>query len=439
MTAKARPRSTAARSGSRGQAAPWIGWTALTRDDLVQAQQLLEPELRGMRDPLGLNALHTLYADRFFPGTSTQMTRLRYVLLVAAAYESLRHRDVSIDLELPRLEQITALQLLAGLREGDNPRGIIGRTIVRARPPQVLPSMSYWTALAHWGLLATDPATGRRPSRSVAHTRWDLYRRRHAGLHAEFEEGRPLFAAALEERWRDGVREASLRNVGDPRQPLTLEIQPWERDLLLQHLTSPIGAGSSFLGALAAHANAAKPWKAPAPWHGPIRRYAPEADRKTLADAERLAHLGLAARAVYDVLVARLAREQDGIEIDTTPEARLEQVTALGSAELQLALAAPLPGDDPSGPQPDIPASLGRFLRRLREWLHVRSNPEDLRPLFASRELELKKDGRRTRLHRALGREQRGEWHKLYDEAQPLNYRWPIVQQLLADLVGERQ
>ena len=36
----------------------------------------------GVRDEVGVLALHTTYANRFFPGTSVQQTRLRYALFV---------------------------------------------------------------------------------------------------------------------------------------------------------------------------------------------------------------------------------------------------------------------------------------------------------------------------------------------------------------------
>ena len=427
------------RSARKALALPWIGWATISRDELAQAQGLMEPELRGMRDPLGLNAIHSLYADRFFPGTSTQMTGLRYVLLVAAAYEKLRRKDIPIEAGLPRYERDTALQLLAGLPKGASPRGIIGHTIAHARAPQILPSMSYWTALSQWGLVGVDRVKNKRPSRSAIHSDWQAFRRRQQRPGDEFEGHRSLFDEELEEKWRAGVSGASLSRVGDRKYPLSLEVEPHERDLLRTYLTAPFGAGRSYLGALAAHSGATRPWRMPVPWHPRLRSLIPPGDREALVDAMRLAHLGLAARAIYDVLVARILRKRDGVNVDDRPEERLEQITASNGVERKLALAAPLAGDAAKVVPIVTPRTLHGFLRGLRDWLESPTDPEKLRPLFAGRELGLKIDPRRTRLHPVQGQEQRGDWLRNYQPAQPLNYRWPIVQRLLSDLAGEPQ
>jgi hypothetical protein len=153
----------------------------------------------------------------------------------------------------------------------------------------------------------------------------------------------------------------------------------------------------------------------------------------------RLAHLGLAARAVYDVLVARILRKRDGVTVSSQPEDRLEQITASDSSERRLAIAAPLIGDDAVVAPVVTPRTLHGFLRGLRRWLDSPGDAEDLRSLFARRELQLKIDPRRTRLDPIRGQDQRGDWLKNYEPAQPLNYRWPVVQRLLRDLAGVPQ
>ena len=68
----------------------WFGWNSISESELRAAQRIADASPDGVRDELGLSAIHFLYADRLFPGTSTQMTKLRYVMFVAAAYEYLR-------------------------------------------------------------------------------------------------------------------------------------------------------------------------------------------------------------------------------------------------------------------------------------------------------------------------------------------------------------
>lgn len=71
-----------------------LGWTTITDEELKNAQRLLDQQDQGVRDELGLSAIHFLYSDRFFPGTSTQMTHLRYIFFVAGAYESMRQTRI---------------------------------------------------------------------------------------------------------------------------------------------------------------------------------------------------------------------------------------------------------------------------------------------------------------------------------------------------------
>jgi len=194
-----------------GNMKPWLGWTTITEQELQAAQRLADQKDRGVRDELGLSAIHYLYSDRFFPGTSTQMTRLRYVFFVAGAYELLRRSadPEYLETELPNLERRIAVQLKTYREKHKLPiqsSGIIGHTVVgslghRGRPPKLLPSMSYWTALRHWEFLNDEFGI---LARSSVHAEWDLYARRpsHRG-----------------ERWSHFLRQPA--KVGSPIQRTT--------------------------------------------------------------------------------------------------------------------------------------------------------------------------------------------------------------------------
>ncbi|WP_339613429.1 DUF6361 family protein [uncultured Rubinisphaera sp.] len=71
---------------------PQLGWTLLSRDAMRRVETQLREDLEGVREEIGLLALHQAYADRFFPGTSVLHTRLRYVFFVPWMYEKIaRH------------------------------------------------------------------------------------------------------------------------------------------------------------------------------------------------------------------------------------------------------------------------------------------------------------------------------------------------------------
>ena len=62
---------------------PALGWAGLSRSALKRAEAQLVTDSAGVRDEVGVLSLHTAYANRFFPGTSVQQTRLRYALFVS--------------------------------------------------------------------------------------------------------------------------------------------------------------------------------------------------------------------------------------------------------------------------------------------------------------------------------------------------------------------
>ena len=51
---------------------PSINWTLFSADDVRNAVRMFEQDSIGVRDELGFLAIHQVYADWFFPGTSTQ-------------------------------------------------------------------------------------------------------------------------------------------------------------------------------------------------------------------------------------------------------------------------------------------------------------------------------------------------------------------------------
>ena len=53
---------------------PALGWAGLSRSALKRAEAQLVADSEGVRDEVGVLALHTAYANRFFPGTSVQQT-----------------------------------------------------------------------------------------------------------------------------------------------------------------------------------------------------------------------------------------------------------------------------------------------------------------------------------------------------------------------------
>lgn len=129
---------------------PMLGWAALSRSALNRAENELEENAEGMRDEVGVLALHTGYANRFFPGTSVQQTRLRYALFVPWQINELLKASPRSFAPLKDLRE-SEIRLALRLPE-ERGAGNIGRTrAVKGRAVSIPPSEFYWVALAAWG------------------------------------------------------------------------------------------------------------------------------------------------------------------------------------------------------------------------------------------------------------------------------------------------
>lgn len=434
-----RPRKTTApksrpKARSSGKAS-WLAWTTITREDLAQAQRLLVGDGQGVRDPLGLNAIHHLYADRFFPGTSVQMTHLRYVFFVAAAYEKLRGQSGDLESHLSEIERRTALQLRASLKN-QNLTGIIGHTIADTKAPEIRPSMSYWTALTQWGLLAKG-GTGEMLRRATLQHRWPDFSRPKGRVSEEFPRQSPVFEPVLEGRWNEPGHLALVKAIGDVTKPLSFVLTDWER----QYLKGRLSETQTFFGALAQAGDDPGIHKATHPWSREVRSYLPDDDRAAMRNAERLAYLVEVIQALYDACVAQVYSQfdqqnnSDGRAIVERTEQELERVFAPDARSRALAQEAILPGEDGFGLE-KLSAGLVEFLRVVRAKLRAGDNWRSFETALYDQELRQKLTAVRMRLHRRSGKDQRTEWLKIVKEhtPRPLNYRWPIVKSLLADL-----
>ena len=76
-----------------------FGWTMPSRDAVRRAGRALESAEQGVRDEVGFLIIHDAYANRFFPGTSVQQTRLRYILFVPWIYKRLLERGIKSNVE----------------------------------------------------------------------------------------------------------------------------------------------------------------------------------------------------------------------------------------------------------------------------------------------------------------------------------------------------
>ena len=71
----------------------WLDYSERERRKMLDVVDLFREH--DTRDELGIGSVRDAFADLFFPGTSTIMTRARYFLLVAWTYQRLEKSRIS--------------------------------------------------------------------------------------------------------------------------------------------------------------------------------------------------------------------------------------------------------------------------------------------------------------------------------------------------------
>lgn len=126
----------------------WLDYSEQERRRALDVISLFK--LQDTRDELGLASIRDAFADRFFPGTSTIQTRVRYFLLVPWLCRKLEQRRApsakAADL-LRRFEE----RLIPSLLQADDIEGVVGREAGKA--VQRMPSSVFWAGLQRWGVL----------------------------------------------------------------------------------------------------------------------------------------------------------------------------------------------------------------------------------------------------------------------------------------------
>jgi hypothetical protein len=397
---------------------PFFGWTMPSRDAIRRAERALESGEKTVRDEVGFSSIHDAYADRFFPGTSVQHTRLRYALFVPWIYRRLIARGVkqALERELAR-EEVTLVRRLSALEE----RGVIGRTI-QPRPAKQPPSIIYWSALGTWGLLRHDEESP--PTRATVHHR----------IEAQASTGRKSSVAEFK---ADEVYEPfySLPSVPenweDANSPLVFTLDPDEREYLSEKFCSVRKIGGRDLSLLARLVEARTVPNSM--YSREVIHLADQEDRRALRQARYAASLGAVGRAIYAAILETLCETQD----------RRESISSMHREHLRNKIlpehrnpALQIDLDELRLDVPRMTETLAVVLKETCRWLRgPMTDLIALRDCYAESERRRKND--RARLpSTGIARERRNEWHPEDTTlADALHYRWPTTRQHLKDLL----
>ena len=412
---------------------PALGWAGLSRSALKKAEAQLVADSEGVRDEVGVLALHTAYANRFFPGTSVQQTRLRYALFVPWQIMALLRDRERVQSGQARHELEKAELTLAKRLPDIDGEGTIGRRTAKAeRLVAIPPSQSYWVALGAWGILGSG-RNGDAPSRGELFTRWGSWSEGHRGRPATDDEGRMLETARY--LFHRGLPKPPADFHRDD--PLDFKLLSRERKFLRARLldTRRPGDGQpSFLSALVRSGEHIQDDQYP--WSQSIIRHADEADRKALRRARDAAALAAVTRAVYAAAV-EARREYDGSS--SVGETHRNHLVGIVGQHGYAARRLRLPDLRCDGVF--IGKHMEQVLTTIQQWLSRDArNPLEETVIDALSRWELRRKGsRRAKLPLSgHGREARAAWRA--DEtarAGLIGYRWSLVRRFLRDLQEE--
>ncbi len=139
-----------------------IGWvynSSKHRQDLETIISLTQDQ--GTLDELGLGSIRDGFANIFFPGTTTIMTRAKYFLIVPWILEDIykRNEDFGNFSQMLRTEEARVIENLKAKNDLD---GLIGRDAgVKLKR---MPSSIYWTGVKRYGIIQQDLAIAQLPS-----------------------------------------------------------------------------------------------------------------------------------------------------------------------------------------------------------------------------------------------------------------------------------
>lgn len=219
-----------------GQLEPQLGWVWLSQKERKSAEiALSEFGPDGTRDELGFGVIHFAYADRFFPGTSVQHTKLRYIWFVCWSYLELQQRrggEVFSRAELNRIEDRTGQKLLRHYGYDDG-SGIIGGRVLRVgRSPVVKPSAVYWNAMRTWGIVRPLSHGREAPGRGELHGRWPVLTAKHGGPEIDPDPMKRIFEdpPPVPSGWR--AQSEPLRfDLDDKHDEAGRIVRAWEKPL----------------------------------------------------------------------------------------------------------------------------------------------------------------------------------------------------------------
>lgn len=215
----------------------WLDYSDGDRRRMLDVVDLFRE--RDTRDELGLGSVRDAFADTFFPGTSTIMTRARYFLLVPWIYTRLEAQGIG-SAEIAKRARQAELDLVGVIAASSDDSGNIGK--LAQRTLKRLPSSVYWQGLGAWGIRTFDGAQSQYHRGFDRHTsKRNLHHHRSAERDAEPDE-------VLAQNWHGGL----IKPPADFTKNSSLSLSRTEAEYLCDRIRFSPACSRSLLAALVA-------------------------------------------------------------------------------------------------------------------------------------------------------------------------------------------
>jgi hypothetical protein len=393
----------------------WLDYSEDARRKMLEVVDLFREH--DTRDELGIGSVRDSFADQFFPGTSTIMTRARYFLLVAWTYQRLEQKRAGSAQILEKARRAET-DLIETIERSDDNAGNIGKyaktTLKR------LPSSVYWQGLGVWDIRSFS---GSLPQYHRSLDRHYALLGRHSGRTMERDlEHDDL----VRPNWHTGLIPPP---DGFPEK-CSLTLKRSEAEYLSERICLSRQCAGSLLSELVGRHQKCDPTGFA--WHHPHCTELPKKLQETLLHAQNLSELMHGASLLYNLILAEQASWSDGVEDYRTRFSEWVQNLAVRSNAIREWNQEQFWKIAHAG-NPRISNPTREFINTW--WALVLSGSPALlresgnaRRLIGEREKRLKKN--LARINNARAQEL---WNGDSGSAQ-LEFRWQIAQRLLTDI-----
>lgn len=280
----------------------WVDYDSEARERSLRILALFQE--RESRDELGLGGIRDTFSDRFFPGTSTIQTRLRYMLIVPWVYRHLEEKRIHPS-EFSEQARKLELRLMFPLLDNDDRAGVFGKAAGKGL--KRLPSSVYWAGLGVWGIrivgLSQDEYHRNIDRIYLARDKREALCKAEAGLRQETD----LFAPPVRLSGITWHPRLPATPKGFPER-LDLRLTNEEANFLLDCISNIKSEPNSLLKHLALKS---QPVEANFPWEHPDYSNFLEEHKEHLAHARCFSEVMHGAAIIYNLMLADLSENRD--------------------------------------------------------------------------------------------------------------------------------